>query len=170
VTASAAAPMARSAAYAVGSNTSVESNLGYPVTVSSEGDAGDSQISNRGSANGSVAGAGILFRGSPREIFGGRDVPGDAAAAQLAEPLYWREVWRQTRAMVKKNFILARRNRFSTFLRVFVRYPPCPHKCNQNGSRPQKKSTRPYKHPCLTNILRNISPSRATLQPLHCTP
>ena len=148
----------------------VDSNLGYPVTVSSSGD-GEDALSHRGSANGSVTGtSGILFRGSPREIFDGRDTPGDAAAAHLAEPLYWREVWRQTRAMVKKNFILARRNRFSTFLRVFVRYPPCPHKCNQNGSRPQKKSTRPYTHPCLTNFLRNIFPSRATLQPLHCTP
>ncbi|KAJ1474051.1 hypothetical protein T484DRAFT_3293641 [Baffinella frigidus] len=118
-------PMAHSAAYTAGQNVAVDSTVGYPVTVSSEGSDADSQGSHRGSVNGSVNGGGILFHGSPREIFGTGSA-GDAAA--LAEPSYWREVARQTHAMVKKNFILARRNRFSTFLRVFVRYP-------QGGSR-----------------------------------
>eukprot|EP00290_Baffinella_frigidus_P028434 CAMPEP_0180222250 /NCGR_PEP_ID=MMETSP0987-20121128/20570_1 /TAXON_ID=697907 /ORGANISM="non described non described, Strain CCMP2293" /LENGTH=273 /DNA_ID=CAMNT_0022184245 /DNA_START=108 /DNA_END=925 /DNA_ORIENTATION=+ len=112
-------PMAHSAAYTAGQNVAVDSTVGYPVTVSSEGSDADSQGSHRGSVNGSVNGGGILFHGSPREIFGTGSA-GDAAA--LAEPSYWREVARQTHAMVKKNFILARRNRFSTFLRVFVSF------------------------------------------------
>jgi ABC-type multidrug transport system ATPase subunit len=41
-------------------------------------------------------------------------------AAAVQHLSYWQEVPRQTLALLTKNFILARRNRFSTFLRLFA--------------------------------------------------
>jgi len=94
---------------------------GRPVTVSAEDR--DRPGSSHGTPNGSASGRAALFRRSLGDIsLAASAGAGDNNTAQVGEMSYWTEVRRQTAAMLTKNFILARRNSFSTFLRLFVSF------------------------------------------------